>query len=97
MFDEITVVLVDDHGIVRQEVRAFLETQPGIEIVGEAGSGEEAVKMCTDLAPDVVLMDLMMPGMNGITATRLVRAASPHSQVIVLHFVSRGRTVTCLP
>src|SRR5215831_11670129 len=53
MSDEITVVLVDDHSVVRQGVRAFLETQPGIEIVGEAGSGEEAVTMCTDLAPDV--------------------------------------------
>jgi DNA-binding NarL/FixJ family response regulator len=84
MSDEITVLLVDDHSMVRQGVRAFLETQPGITIAGEAASGEEAVAMCRDLAPDVVLMDLVMPGMGGIAATRHVRAVSPHTQVIVL-------------
>lgn len=84
MSDEITVVLVDDHAMVRQGVRAFLETQPLIKIVGEASSGEQAIEICADLAPDVVLMDLLMPGMGGIAATRQIRAASPHTQVIVL-------------
>jgi len=59
MSDEITVVLVDEHRRVRQSVRAFLETQPGIDIVGEASTGDEAVALCADLAPDVVLMDLV--------------------------------------
>ena len=84
MSDEISVILVDDHTVVRQGVRAFLETQPGISIVAEAGTGEEAVTLCADLAPDVVLMDLLMPGIGGIAATREIRAASPHTKVIVL-------------
>ena len=84
MSDEISVILVDDHALVRQGVRAFLETQPGISIVAEAGTGEEAVTLCADLAPDVVLMDLLMPGIGGIAATRQIRAVSPHTQVIVL-------------
>ena len=84
MSDGITVVLVDDHQIVRQGVRALLETQPDIAIVGEAASGEEAVRLCADQAPDVVLMDLVMPGMNGVEATRQIKQESPRSQVIVL-------------
>jgi two-component system, NarL family, response regulator LiaR len=84
MSDEITVMLVDDHSMVRQGVRAFLETQSGISVIGEASSGEEAVALAAELAPDVVLMDLMMPGIGGIAATRQLRAASPHTQVIVL-------------
>jgi two-component system, NarL family, response regulator LiaR len=84
MSEEITVVLTDDHAIVRQGVRAFLETQRDLKVVGEAGSGEEAVALCETLAPDVVLMDLLMPGMGGVEATRRVKAISPRTQVIVL-------------
>lgn len=84
MSEEITVVLTDDHAIVRQGVRAFLETQHDLKVVGEAGSGEEAVALCETLAPDVVLMDLLMPGMGGVEATRRVKAISPRTQVIVL-------------
>jgi len=81
----ITVLLVDDHKLVRQGVRAFLETLPDIVVVGEAGSGEEAVALLGEQVPDVVLMDLIMPGgMDGVEATRLIRRASPHTQVIVL-------------
>lgn len=82
--EEITVLLTDDHAIVRQGVRAFLETQPDIKVIGEAGSGEEAIPLCESLAPDIVLMDLLMPGMGGVEATRRVKAISPHTQVIVL-------------
>ncbi len=82
--EEITVLLTDDHAIVRQGVRAFLETQPDIKVVGEAGSGEEAIPLCESLAPDIVLMDLLMPGMGGVEATRRVKAISPRTQVIVL-------------
>ena len=84
MSDGITAVLADDHAIVRQGVRALLETQPDIQVVGEAASGAEAVELCVENAPDVVLMDLIMPGMNGVEATRQIKQVSPRTQVIVL-------------
>jgi NarL family two-component system response regulator LiaR len=84
MSDGITIALVDDHSIVRQGVRALLETQADISIVGEASSGEEGVRLCAEQAPDVVLMDLVMPGMNGVEATRQIKQVSPRTQVIVL-------------
>ena len=84
MSDPITILIVDDHAVVRRGVRAFLEAQQDFAVVGEAGSGGEAVLLAADLAPDVVLMDLVMPGMDGVQATRLVKQKSPGSQVIVL-------------
>jgi two-component system, NarL family, response regulator LiaR len=84
MSEPITVLIVDDHLLVRQGVRAFLETQPDIRVLGDAGSGNEAIQLATELVPDVVLMDLVMPGMDGVEATRLLRRASPRSQVLVL-------------
>jgi len=82
--ERITLVLVDDHALVRQGVRAFIETQPDIAVVGEADSGQAAAARCAELAPDVVLMDLIMPGMDGVEATRQVKAMSPRTQVIIL-------------
>lgn len=82
--DNISLLITDDHALVRQGIRAFLELQPDLTVLGEADSGEMAVRMVTDLAPDVVLMDLVMPGMGGVEATRQVKLASPHSQIIVL-------------
>ncbi|MGI8539813.1 MAG: response regulator [Rubrobacteraceae bacterium] len=82
--EKITVLLVDDHAMVRQGVRAFLDTQPDISVVAEAASGEEAIKMAAEHAPDVALMDLIMPGMDGVEATRLLTAKSPRTSVIVL-------------
>ena len=84
MSNSVTVVIVDDHFVVREGIRALFETQPDISIVGEAASGEEAVRLCADYAPDVVLMDLLMPGLNGVEATRQIKQVSPRSQVIVL-------------
>jgi NarL family two-component system response regulator LiaR len=84
MSNAITVVLVDDHPLVREGVRAYLETQEDIEVVGEAGSGEEALEQVAAQVPDVVLMDLIMPGMDGIAATQRVRQLSPRTQVVVL-------------
>lgn len=81
---KITVLLVDDHQVVRQGVRAFLTTQPDIEVVAEAADGAEAVTQCQKFAPDVVLMDLIMPGMDGVEATRQVKHVSPRTQIIVL-------------
>jgi NarL family two-component system response regulator LiaR len=84
MSEPITILIVDDHAVVRQGVRAFLETQPDLAVVGEAGSGEEAIGLAAETAPDVTLMDLLMPGMDGVEATRRLKQASPRSQVIVL-------------
>jgi NarL family two-component system response regulator LiaR len=84
MADEIHILLVDDHSLVRQGVRSFLETQSDLRIVGEAASGEEAERLVADLVPDVVLMDLSMPGIGGIEAIRRVKKSSPHSQIVVL-------------
>jgi NarL family two-component system response regulator LiaR len=84
MTEQITLIVVDDHLLVRQCIRAFLEVQPDLVVLGEASAGEEAGRMVTELAPDVVLMDLIMPGIGGVEATRQVRQASPHTQVIVL-------------
>lgn len=80
----ISILIVDDHSVVRQGVRAFLEAQPDLSVVGEAASGEQAVQLAQQCLPDVVLMDLLMSGMNGIEATRLVKLVSPRSQIIVL-------------
>ena len=84
MNDLVTVLIVDDHAVVRHGIRALLEAEGGFEVLGEAGSGGEAVLMAADLAPDVVLMDLVMPEMDGVAATRLVKRESPRSQIIVL-------------
>jgi NarL family two-component system response regulator LiaR len=81
---QITVVVVDDHAVVRQGVMSFFETQDDIEVVGEASSGDDAAAVCAECAPDVVLMDLVMPKMDGVEATRAVKLVSPRSQVIVL-------------
>lgn len=79
-----SVVLVDDHPLVRQGMRAVIDAQPDIEVVGEASDGAEAVRVCVETKPDVMLMDLQMPEMNGIDATRQVRARSPSTAVLVL-------------
>ncbi len=85
MNDAITILLVDDHEVVRQGVRAFLDTQADISVVGEADSGEEAVRFAEQLIPDVILMDLVMPGkVDGVEATRQVKKSSPRTQVVVL-------------
>ncbi|MCX4706438.1 response regulator transcription factor [Streptomyces sp. NBC_01352] len=81
---KIRILLADDHLIVREGLAAILATQPDLTVVGEAASGTEAVHQTTSLAPDVVLMDLQMPGMDGTAATAAIRAAHPRVQVLVL-------------
>lgn len=80
----VRVLLVDDHTIVRRGLAAVLMASPGVELVGEADNGEDAVRLCGQTTPDVVLMDLAMPGMNGVTATRIIRERYPQTQVLVL-------------
>lgn len=80
----IRVMLVDDHAVVRSGLEAFLSVMPDLELVGEAESGEEAVVRCGLLKPDVVLMDLIMPGTDGISATRQIHEKYPNVSVIAL-------------
>ena len=84
MSQPITVVIVDDHLVVRQGVRAFLETQADLTVVAEGESGEAAIQAALEHVPDVMLMDLVMPGMDGVEATRQVKNASPRTQIVVL-------------
>jgi DNA-binding NarL/FixJ family response regulator len=80
----IKVFLADDHPVVRQGLRTFLESRPGIEVVGEAGDGDTAVTEVERLRPDVVLMDLVMPGGGGLSAIRRMREQAPDTRVVVL-------------
>jgi DNA-binding NarL/FixJ family response regulator len=82
--DSIRVLLVDDHAVVREGLRTFLELQDGIEVVGEAADGEEAIAQAERLRPDVILMDLVMPKLDGVGAMRVLRRTLPSSRVIVL-------------
>ena len=78
------IILVDDHAVVRQGFKMILSAQPDMEIVGEAGNGREAVELAVQLKPDVVVMDVAMPELNGIEATRRLVASAPHIRVIAL-------------
>jgi NarL family two-component system response regulator LiaR len=84
MGNPITVMIVDDHEVVRRGVRAFLDAQTELSVVGEAGSGSEAVKLVEERIPDVVLMDLIMPEMDGVEATRRIKNISPRTQIVIL-------------
>jgi len=80
----IRVMVVDEHGMVRKGIIAYLKNNPDLHIVGEAQNGREAVELCEQLQPNVILMDLQMPEMDGITATRIIRKQYPHIQVVAL-------------
>jgi len=79
----ITVIIVDDHAVVRQGLIAFLQTQDDIEVIGEAENGVQLLELLPHSVPDVLLMDLIMPDMDGVEATRRVKTISPHTQVII--------------
>jgi len=89
----IRIVLADDHSVVRQGLRMFLSLDPELEVIGEAANGEEAVRMAHELTPDVVLMDMLMPVMDGIEATRKIRAELPDTEVIALTSVLEDNAV----
>ncbi|MDK2982216.1 MAG: hypothetical protein PWQ55_2563 [Chloroflexota bacterium] len=80
----ISLLIVDDHKIVRDGICAYMDTVPEIEVIAQAESGSDAVQLAEQLAPDVVLMDLIMPGMDGVEATWRVRQVSPRSKVVIL-------------
>ena len=84
MSQPIRVLIADDHVVVRKGIRALLATEPGIDVVGEATDGAEAVRAAAELRPDVILMDLVMPTMDGIEAVRRIMAAQPGSRILVL-------------
>lgn len=97
MAEPIRVLIVDDHAVVRDGLRVFLELQDGIEVVGEAGDGEEAIEAAVRLRPDVVLMDLVMPRLDGLAAMRTLRERVPGARVIVLtSFVDDERLLPAL-
>jgi len=79
-----TVILADDHAIVRHGLRTLLEAEPGLSLVGEAEDGLAAIRLVEQLRPDILIVDLMMPGLNGLEVTRQVRKCSPQTRIIVL-------------
>jgi NarL family two-component system response regulator LiaR len=84
MTEPISVLIVDDHEVVRKGIRGYLDTLTEYDVVGEADSGEQAVDLVKQLVPDVILMDLMLPGIDGVEATRIVKNISPRTQIVVL-------------
>lgn len=82
--DKISIMLVDDHQMIRMGLRAYFDTLDDIEVIGEASSGKEALLLLEENVPDVILMDLIMPGMDGVETTRRIKEKSPLTQVIVL-------------
>jgi len=93
MTEKITVLLVDDHALVRRGFRRLLEDDPSIAVVGEAGNGEEAIRMVEALKPDVVVMDAAMPGTGGLAATRAILARDPTTKILMLSMHSEETLV----
>ncbi len=83
---KLRIVVADDHEVVRRGVRALLEQEPGWEVAGEAATGRETVELVKELKPDVVVLDLSMPELNGLEATRQIRKAVPDAEVVILSF-----------
>lgn len=91
--EPIKVLIVDDHSLFRDGLRAMIQASPEIRLIGEASSGEEAIKLAMELQPDVILMDIQMPGINGIEATRQIIKMSPHIAVLVVTMLEDDSSV----
>jgi len=89
----ISVLIVDDHAVVRQGLRSFLELQPDIQVAGEAADGEEALAQAKALLPDIILMDLVMPNVDGVAAIRAITTAVPSTKILVLTSFSEDEKV----
>ena len=90
---KISVLIADDHPVVRQGLRAFLELQPDLQVVGEAGDGAQAARLARELRPDVVLLDLVMPGTDGVAALELMAESALESRVLIVTSFGEQRTV----
>ncbi len=91
--DPIKVLLVDDHALFRKGVASALALQRDIEVVGEASNGQEALTKARELMPDVILMDISMPGMDGLEATRRIKAEVPHVRIIILTVAEEDKSL----
>jgi DNA-binding NarL/FixJ family response regulator len=94
MADKISVLLVDDHGLVRRGFRRILEHEEGIEVTGEASSGEEAIEQAKNLRPQVIVMDCALPGLNGLETTRRILKSHPETLVLMLSMHSEDTLVS---
>jgi DNA-binding NarL/FixJ family response regulator len=93
----IRILIADDHAMVRRGMRDFLELHPDLVVVGEAADGEEAVRLAVELLPDIVVMDLLMPVLDGVAATAAIKAARPSTEVVALtSFVEEARVIAAI-
>lgn len=91
--DKIRILIADDHPLFRKGMRAMLEALPEMDVVGEAATGDEAITFASDLAPDVIVMDLQMPGSSGIAAARTILNASPHIRILMVTLFDDSESV----